>query len=416
MVCSRVSNVITSAEIISVGTELLLGEIVDTNSSYLASSLSNKGVDVYWSQRVGDNLGRIKHILSEALQRSDLIILSGGLGPTDDDLTREAIAATLGETPEVDAALEHDLRARFARFSREMPEKNLKQAWLIPSAQTLPNPIGTAPGWLVTTQRAGKVRHIVTLPGPPRELIRMWNEEAVPRLALPEAALFVRMLKTFGLGESALAEQLGALTDAANPSVATYAKTDGVHVRVAAKAETLLEARRIAEPVLKEIEARFQNVIWGADSDDLPALVHAQLESRGLTLATLELSSGGLLAERLSAVTTTSPSYLGGMVACTMQQTAALGVDLQTELLEPDLVATTLAEAVKNYFHADIGVVTAGMVAPDDKGSADVPIAIVSREMSKVQHLKLPLLDRQWLRERCTYAALFQVWSLLRAS
>jgi nicotinamide-nucleotide amidase len=416
MICSRVS-VITSAEIISVGTELLLGEIIDTNSSYLAQSLADRGVDVYWSQRVGDNLGRIQHLLSEALSRSDLIILSGGLGPTDDDLTREAIAATLGETPAVDAALERDLRAKFARFSREMPEKNLKQAWLIPAAASLPNPIGTAPGWLVTTHRAGKVRYIVTLPGPPRELQRMWTEEAAPRLPLPEAALFVRMYKTFGMGESALAEKLGALTDAANPSVATYAKTDGVHVRVAAKAQTLREAKAIAEPVLKSIEAQFKEIIWGTDRDELAVLVHEQLTAKGLTLATLELASGGLLAERLSAVTATSRSYLGGMVACTMQQAVALGVDSGRQASEdPDATVRALAAAVNNYFNADIGVVIAGMATTDDKGSADVPIAIVGQKMSKVQHLKLPLLDRQWLRERCTYAALFQVWSLLRAS
>lgn len=406
---------IASAEIISVGTELLLGEVIDTNSSYLAQSLADRGVDVFWSQRVGDNLGRIRQLLEAALSRSDLIILSGGLGPTDDDLTREAVAATVGETPSVDGALEHELRAKFARFSREMPEKNLKQAWLIPSAEPLANPLGTAPGWLVRTPRAGKLRYIVTLPGPPRELKRMWQEEALPRLPLPQAALFVRMIKTFGLGESALAARLGALTAAANPSVATYAKRDGVHVRVAAKADSLLAAKQLAEPVIAELEQLLADVIWGADSDELPQLVLQRLGERKLTLASLELASGGVLAERLSAVAAAPHGFLGGMVACAMQQTAVLGVDPHLALQEPDVVARTLAGAVKNYFHADIGVVTAGM-ATSDKGSAVVPIAFVGQGLARVVQLKLPLLDQQWLRERCAYAALFHLWSSLRAS
>ena len=163
---------IQTAEFISVGTELLLGEIVDTNSAWLASELAQNSVDVYWSQRVGDNFERIQQVIKQALSRSDAVILCGGLGPTDDDMTREAIAAVLGETPEVDAGLESDLRARFAKFSRHMPEKNLKQAWLIPSATALANPVGTAPGWFVKTSTHGKERVIIALPGPPRELKR----------------------------------------------------------------------------------------------------------------------------------------------------------------------------------------------------------------------------------------------------
>jgi nicotinamide-nucleotide amidase len=139
---------IKTAELLSVGTELLLGEIVDTNSAYLAASLAEHGVDVYWSQRVGDNLGRIAQAIEQAVSRSDLLVIGGGLGPTDDDMTREAIAKVLGEEPKVDPELEKTLRERFAAFVRRMPDMNLKQCWLIPSAQALPNAIGTAPGWL----------------------------------------------------------------------------------------------------------------------------------------------------------------------------------------------------------------------------------------------------------------------------
>ena len=269
------------AELLSVGTELLLGEIVDTNSAWLAQDLARRGVDVLWSQRVGDNRVRLKRAVEEALARSDLLIMCGGLGPTDDDMSREAVAETLGETPEVDAGLEEELRARFASFGVRMPERNLKQAWLIPSAEALPNPLGTAPGWLVRTERGGQEKVIVALPGPPRELKRMWLEEAVGRLELPPAALFTRTFKTQGIGESAVAERLGDLTLAANPSVATYAKRDGVHVRVAAKADTLAEAEGIAEEALGRVGEALQDFVWGFDGDELPSVIRRLLEAKG---------------------------------------------------------------------------------------------------------------------------------------
>src|SRR5690554_6135346 len=168
---------IRSAEVIAVGTELLLGEVTDTNSAWLASELAAGGVDVYWSMRVGDNMDRVTEALTLALSRSDLVIMSGGLGPTDDDMTREAIAAVASETPEVDAGLEAELRERFSRLGRPMPERNLKQAWLIPSATALKNPNGTAPGWLVRLNVDGRERLIAALPGPPRELKAMWSNE-----------------------------------------------------------------------------------------------------------------------------------------------------------------------------------------------------------------------------------------------
>jgi len=210
--------------VIAVGTELLLGETHDTNSADLAASLAQLGTDVYWSQRVGDNLERIREALERALERSDLVVLTGGLGPTGDDLTREAVALVAGEDQERDPELERWLRERFASFRRSMPERNLQQANLIPSAEPLPNPIGTAPGWLVRLTVDGCERSIVTLPGPPREMRRMWQQEAIPRLAIAPSALYARTFKTHGVGESEVAARLGDLTDGANPSVATYAK------------------------------------------------------------------------------------------------------------------------------------------------------------------------------------------------
>src|SRR6266542_1803020 len=212
------------AEIISVGTEILLGEITDTNSQYLASRLPAIGIDLYYQSTVGDNLAR----LSEAIER--------GLGPTDDDLTREAIAEVLGETMFVDSEAERRLRAFFTARGVSFPERNVKQTMLIPSATAIPNPRGTAPGWWVEKND----RYIVTMPGPPAEMQRMWEHEVEPKLArLAGAGVLVsRVLKTIGIGESHIDEMIAPLLNSTNPTIGVYAKPDGVHIRLAAKADS----------------------------------------------------------------------------------------------------------------------------------------------------------------------------------
>src|SRR2546426_2374126 len=185
------------AELLSVGTELLLGQIVDTNAAYLARRLAALGIDCFHICEVGDNLRRAGQAVEVALSRSDLLVCTGGLGPTEDDLTREAIAAALGEEPVVDRELEADLRAWFARRGVDMPERNVKQAWLIPSARAIPNPNGTAPGW--DTRRDGK--RIVSMPGVPREMTYMWEHHIEPSLR-ESTVLRSRTLKLLGIGES----------------------------------------------------------------------------------------------------------------------------------------------------------------------------------------------------------------------
>src|SRR5690606_7131796 len=271
---------IRSAEIVSVGTELPLGEVIDTTGARLAADLAARGVDVYRSQRVGDNLDRIREAIEHAVRRSDLVVVGGGLGPTDDDRTRDAIAAVAGQPQRVDPDLERWLRERFASFGRAMPERNLQQARVIDAATVLPNPIGTAPGWLVRLRRDGSERVIVTLPGPPREFDRMWQREAVPLLAFPPDHLFVRTFKTIGIGESHVAERLGDLTHSSNPTVATYAKRDGVHVRVAAKAENREAATRLARATVDQVEARIGSFVWGSDGDELADLALRELVAR----------------------------------------------------------------------------------------------------------------------------------------
>ena len=411
------------AECLSVGTELLLGEIVDTNSAWLARDLAARGVDVYWSQRVGDNKQRIQAAIEQALLRSDLLLMCGGLGPTDDDVTREAIAATLEETPLVDAKLEADLRARFASFSRNMPERNLKQAWLIPSATSLANPIGTAPGWLLRLQRQGKEKIIITLPGPPREMTRMWLQEALPQLALPQAALYSKTFKTHGLGESHIAEQLGALTLQANPSVATYAKRDGVHVRVAAKAADIDSAQQQALPVLEQVRHCLAEAIWGEDEDELANVIIEALQQQQCSLVSLEAASGGLLAERLGSVSGADTVYRAGVVAWGAQIRTALGLpaSVSSEASSQEH-AEALARALNEHFASDyalvVGELQANTAVSEQSGKRQLSLALCSRSAAAPAcvstTLTLPFSEPAWLRERVTFASLALLWRQLR--
>ena len=205
------------AEIISIGTELLMGETVDTNSSYLAAELAKIGVDLVWATKVGDHPGRLEEAIRRAWRRSDVTLTTGGLGPTSDDLTRESIASVMGEDMTVQDDLLAHLRSQFEGRGIRMPETNIKQATLIPSARVIPNPMGTAPGWWV--ERGGHV--IAAMPGPPREIGSMWENEVGPRLRRlsPNIAIVTRTLKTFGITEGGLDEMLAPLFESENPSL-----------------------------------------------------------------------------------------------------------------------------------------------------------------------------------------------------
>lgn len=283
------------SEIVSIGTELLLGQIVDTNASWLAGRLADLGIDCLWVSTVGDNLGRATEVISRALGRSDLVVCTGGLGPTEDDLTREAIAAAVGETPAVDPALRAELDAWFASRGIAMPERNEKQAWLIPSAEALPNPHGTAPGWLVRRER----RILVAMPGVPREMTRMWEAEVEPRLPT-RAAIRSRTLKLLGIGEGSVEEALGELVRSTSPTVATYAKADGVHVRITDRDADVTARDGRIDAVERDVRGRLGRFVWGTDGDTLGGVVGAALARRGWRLATAESVTGGEVARLLS--------------------------------------------------------------------------------------------------------------------
>src|SRR5437764_4231036 len=268
------------AEILSIGTELLLGQIVDTNANFLAQQLSALGLDLLYVSQIGDNLHRLSDAFRRGLDRSDIIITSGGLGPTEDDLTREAIAEVMGERLEVQPHLEAALREFFTRRGRTMPERNVKQATTIPSGTYLPNPIGTAPGWWV--ERDGKV--IVAMPGVPHEMHKMWEEQAQPRLAklISGGVIVSRTLKLAGIGESHAEEALGELTHSTSPTLATYATSDGIHLRVTAKAASRADASRLVDDFEPRVRDKVGEWLYGTDNDDFPSVVGSLLRSKGL--------------------------------------------------------------------------------------------------------------------------------------
>lgn len=355
------------AEIISVGTELLLGQITDTNASWLAQQLPPLGIDNYWVSAAGDNLGRLSEVIGRAFARSDLVIISGGLGPTEDDLTREAICAVLGEEMVVIPELERDLRAFFARRGVAMPERNVKQATLIPSAQALANPIGTAPGWWV--ERNGHVA--VAMPGVPVEMQRMWQNEIVPRLCprLGSGVIHSRTLKVIGLGESTVGEMIAALLDSPNPTLATYAKNDGIHVRVTAKARDTAEALALIATPEARVRELLGEAIYGVDDETLEGAAAELLRARGLTVATLEGFTAGLLAAALAGAPGSEDFFKGGGIVASAAAAAAWGLpDAGQRMPVGSEASRALASAARERLGAEVGVGLTGEVGLNEKG------------------------------------------------
>jgi nicotinamide-nucleotide amidase len=284
---------LVTAELLSIGSELTVGETRDTNAGELARSLTDRGVRVGRLTAVPDDLGVVSDAFRACLERADLVISTGGLGPTPDDLTREAIAAVCGEEPAPDPELERWLRELWARRAIPFPDSNLKQAWLIPSATALANPNGTAPGWYVH-RPDGRV--VVALPGPPREMRPMWSDEVLPRLAAaglgdPTAT---RTFRLTGIGESQVAERLGeSMLRAANPIVATYARVEAVDVRVSARGETQAEADAAVETASAAVVRELGDHVWATGDTTWSGAIGVRLAELGWTLAVVEIGTGG---------------------------------------------------------------------------------------------------------------------------
>ena len=404
------------AEIVSIGTELLLGEIVDTNASFLASQLPHLGIDVYYMHQVGDNIERLQEVFTRAIGRSDLILTTGGLGPTDDDLTRSIIASVMGEEMSIDPVLEQELRAFFGDRSLTMPENNLKQAMLIPSSQAIPNPVGTAPGWWV--EKNGRI--IVAMPGPPRELHHMWEHQVRPKLRqrAGDQILVSRVLKVTGISEGAVDEMCGDLLKASNPTIGVYAKPDGIHVRIGAKAKDETAAQKLIEPVESHLRTTFGNNLWGVDEETMQAVVGKLLTERGITLATMESCTGGQLASTITDVPGASAYFKGGLVTYATEAKIQYGVDPKTIEAYGAVSAETaaaMARAAREQLHANVGVAITGVAGPTEQEGKPVGTVYlaVDHENEKLAHSGKYPGGRTDIKNRIVATSLFHIRRLL---
>lgn len=285
-----------NAEIITTGTELLLGEIVDTNAAYIARQLREVGVNLFYKTTVGDNRQRLAEVLRLGLSRSDVLLVTGGLGPTVDDITREAVADATDRPLELRPELENRLRAMFASWGRQLTDNNLRQAYLPQGAQEIPNPIGTAPGFLIEIDG----RAILAMPGVPREMKRMMADQVLPylqtRLGDAHGVILARVLHVAGLGESLIDDRIGHLMTSGNPTVGLAAHMGQVDVRIAARAPTTAEAQALIAPVEDEIRQKLASHIYGSDDDTLGGVVARQLRQAGARLALVETNTAGRIA------------------------------------------------------------------------------------------------------------------------
>lgn len=342
---------VLTAELLSIGSELTVGETRDTNAGDLARSLTERGIAVRRIQALPDHLADVTAAFADAAARADLVVSTGGLGPTPDDLTREAICAVVGESPEPDPATEHWLRGLWARRGMDFPELNLKQAWLVPSATAIPNGNGTAPGWWVETGGRGV---IVALPGPPREMRPMWEGWVLPRLDERGFRREVahRTMRLTGIGESQVAATLGEeLLRATNPVVATYARQDAVDVRVSAVAVDGRSAAAIADEAEAAVVAALGDHVWARGATGWPEAIEAELARLRWSLATVETGTGGSVA-----------AMLGGMASLRRATVLARGVTTGARNAAEDAVAARTAA------DADVAVAVRIAKRGDDTG------------------------------------------------
>ena len=369
-----------SAEIICVGTELLLGEILNSNVQFLAQELAQLGIPHYYQTVVGDNLQRIHQVMETALQRASILIFTGGLGPTTDDLTTEAIAAffktPLQERPEIIA----DITEKFSKIGRIMAANNRKQALLPQGADILANPTGTAPG-LIWQPQPGIT--LLTFPGVPSEMKRMWQETAIPYLKSQgwgQTSIYSQVLRFRGIGESTLAEKVAPFFELQNPTVAPYAGLGEVRLRISSRASSEGEALAAITPIAAQIQAIAGLDYFGKDDETLGSVVGEKLRQKGQTVSVAESCTGGGLGAMLTEVAGSSDYFWGGVIAYDNRvKVSFLGVnpqDLAQYGAVSSLVAEQMALGVKTRLGTDWGISITGIAGPGG-GSEQKPVGLV---------------------------------------
>lgn len=401
-----------TAELIAVGTELLLGNIANTDAQMISQGLSQLGINVYYHTVVGDNPQRVRQAVDIARGRADILITTGGLGPTCDDLTKVAVAQAFGKELVYHEPSAQRIRERFAQRGTPVTENNFQQAMVPEGCTVLDNDWGTAPG--VAFQAGGT--HVLMLPGPPRECAMMFRHRALPYLQkLSDGVIASRTVKTFGIGESAAEALLRDLMNALhNPTLAPYAKPTGTELRITAHAPTREEALRLIAPVEEQVKAILGDKVIGVDVDSLEEVCFALLKDRGLTVGTAESCTGGLLAKLLTDLPGSSAVFRGGVVSYTNGVKAGL-LGVPQDLLDrygavSPQVAEAMAQGAKAALGCDIALSTTGVAGPDadDRGN---PIGLVYLGLAwgdqcQVTEFRAGPVERERVRRQAAQTAL----------
>ena len=378
-------------ELISVGTEILLGDILNTDAQFLSIELARLGISVIHQSTVGDNRERLLAQLKEAADRSDIIILSGGLGPTPDDLTKEVCCEFFGKKMFLHEPTVEKIKTYFSTKGMEMAQNNLKQAMLPKDCVIFHNDNGTAPGMAIEKDGV----HILVLPGPPRELKPMFRNCAVPYLMqFSDRIIVSHNIRTFGIGESLMAERVNDLFDAENPTVAPYAKDGEALLRVTAMARTKEEAENLCKPVINEIKSRLDGFVYGVDYTCIEETVIEKLKDKHIKVATAESCTGGLIAKRITDVPGASEVFDCGIISYANEiKHRVLGVsedDLNKYGAVSEPVARQMAQGALKVSGADIAVSVTGIAGPDSD-STNKPVGLV--------YIGLADRDNVWVRE-----------------
>lgn len=378
-------------ELISVGTEILLGDILNTDAQFLSIELARLGISVIHQSTVGDNRERLLAQLKEAADRSDIIILSGGLGPTPDDLTKEVCCEFFGKKMFLHEPTVEKIKTYFSTKGMKMAQNNLKQAMLPKDCVIFPNDNGTAPGMAIEKDGV----HILVLPGPPRELKPMFRNCAVPYLMqFSDRIIVSHNIRTFGIGESSMAEMVNDLFDAENPTVAPYAKDGEALLRVTAMARTKEEAENLCKPVINEIKSRLDGFVYGVDYSCIEEAVIEKLKEKHMKVATAESCTGGLIAKRITDVPGASEVFDCGIISYANEiKHRVLGVsedDLNKYGAVSEPVARQMAQGALKVSGADIAVSVTGIAGPDSD-STNKPVGLV--------YIGLADRDNVWVRE-----------------
>ncbi len=407
-----------SCEIVSVGTELLLGDILDTNAQYLSKELAAMGIAVLHRSTVGDNAGRLRAAVELALSRSDIVLLTGGLGPTADDITKEVCADVMGFALVRNNEAEQAMRAFFKTRGRPMPESNLKQADVPQGGTVFQNDNGTAPG--MAMEKDGKC--VILLPGPPNEMRAMFTDKVKPFLSAKTTGVIVsRTVRTMGVGESDMAQRVAHLLEGSNPTVAPYAKQGEALLRVTAHAETPEQAQRLMEPVLSEIRAILGDFIYGIDVEDIQHAVVQALSEKKLHVATAESCTAGYIAKRLTEVAGASDVFGCGLVTYSNEmKEKLLGVRHETLLQHGAVSAETameMAAGAKRVSGAEIAVAVTGVAGPgcsENKPVGLVFIGIADRDGVRAVRFETGRRDREFNRYVTASRALHLVWQSIQ--